>query len=331
MLVLKNVGRSGRGFALTDISFAGAAGRPTALAGLSVVEREALARLVSGADRPQTGEVRLAGEDIAKARRARGRVLSVGPAGLAASGQKVGRLVGRDVAALAGLSAQMDARLSSLSAAQRMMLALAQSAAARPALLIVDGPTAQLDPDAGAALLDKLPGLLAAATGVVVLLAASPGEAMALDGDIVVFAGGRVIQSGAAHEVATRPVNLASAIATSWPQLNTLAMTWRDGHGVLADGSRLHLPEDMALPANGACTLAFHAGDVALERASPGCLRFVVRAAGNARGGFLPVAFAGATWMCPSTLAQPHAGALLNAFVDRSRLMLFDAAGRALV
>jgi hypothetical protein len=34
--------------------------------------------------------------------------------------------------------------------------------------------------------------------------------------------------------------------------------------------------------------------------------------------------------MCPMTVAQPHVGALLNAFVDRSRLMLFDGGGTAL-
>jgi hypothetical protein len=34
--------------------------------------------------------------------------------------------------------------------------------------------------------------------------------------------------------------------------------------------------------------------------------------------------------MCPLAVEAPHEGALLNAFVDRSRLMLFDAEGKAL-
>ncbi len=330
MLKLTSVSRAvGGGRALTDISMEIVGGRPTALVGLVPAEREAVARLVSGADRPQSGEVRLGGEDIAKARNGKGRVLRVGPSGLAASGRQVGKL-GRDVAALAGLSGQVETKLSSLSAAQRMMLALAQAVAARPALLIVDGPTAQLDPVTGDELLLALPGLLAPATGVVVLLAVTAGEALALGGDIVVFTQGRVIQSGAAGEVSTHPVNLASAVATSWPQLNTLTMTAREGRWRLADGSRLQLPEAVALPAEGSCTLAFHPEDVTLERASAGCLRFVVRAAPPVSGGYLPVMFAGARWMCPLTAAAPHAGALLNAFVDRSRLMMFDAAGKAL-
>jgi ABC-type sulfate/molybdate transport systems ATPase subunit len=330
MLLLKDISRGlGGGASLDGLSLAISAGRPTAIAGLSAAEREAFARLVSGVDRPQAGQIRLGGDDIAKARNARGRVLRVGPAGLAASGRQVAKL-GREVAALAGLSGQMEAKLSSLSAAQRMKLALAQAASARPSLLVVDGPTAQLSPAAGDELLVALPGLLAPATGVVLVLAATAGEALALNGDVAVFAGGRLIQSGAAGEVAAHPVNLASAVATSWPQLNTLAMAAREGRWLLADGSRLQLPESVALPVEGACTLAFHPEDVTLERASAGCMRFVVRAAAPVRSGYLQVTFAGATWMCPLTVAAPHAGALLNAFVDRSRLMVFDAAGKAL-
>jgi ABC-type sulfate/molybdate transport systems ATPase subunit len=331
MLLLKDVSRgAGGGMLLSSVSLEIAAGRPTGIVGLPDAGREAFARLVSGADRPQAGEIRLGGEHISKAKGAKGRVLRVGPSGLPASGQKVGRVAGREVAALAGLSARVEDKLSSLSAVQRMKLALAQAVAARPALLIIDGPTAQFDPVASDELLLALPGLLAQATGVVVLLAASAGEALALNGDITVVAGGRVIQSGRADEVAAHPVNLASAIATSWPQLNTLAMTARDGRWLLADGSRLQLPDSVALPSEGVCTLAFHPEDVALERASAACLRFVVRAAAPVRGGYLPVTFAGARWMCPLTFTAPHAGVLLNAFVDRSRLMMFDAAGNAL-
>ena len=58
----------------------------------------------------------------------------------------------------------------------------------------------------------------------------------------------------------------------------------------------------IALPEAGDCTLAFHPEDVTLERASPGCVRFVVRAgAADARGEhrFLNVNFAGAPWLCP--------------------------------
>lgn len=330
MLVLKNVSRAVvGGLSFHGVSLAIAAGRPTAIVGLSTAERTAFGRLVSGVDRPHAGDIRLGGEHITKARTSRGCVLRLCAPGLAASRRQVGKL-GREVVDLAGLTGQVDAMLASLSGAQRMKLALAQAALARPRLLIVDGPTAQLSPEAGDDLRLALPGLLAPATGVVLLLAASAAEALALNGDTAVFAGGRLIQSGGAGEVAAHPVNLASAIATSSPQLNTLAMMARDGRWQLSDGSRLQLPEGLALPAEGGCTLAFHPEDVTLERASPACLRFVVRVAGPVQDGYLPATFAGTTWMCPLAVEAPHAGALLNAFVDRSRLMLFDAEGKAL-
>ena len=251
MLVLKDVSRAvGGGLSFHAVSLAIAAGRPTAIVGLSTAERTAFGRLVSGVDRPHAGDIRLGGEDIAKARTSRGRVLRVGPPGLAPSGRQVAK-VGREVVALAGLTGQVDAKLASLSGAQPMKLALAQAALARPPLLIVDGPTAQLSPEAGDDLRLALPGLLAPATGVVLLLAASAAEALALSGDTAVFAGGRLIQAGGAGEVAAHPVNLSSAIATSWPQLNTLPLMARDGRWRLRDGSRLQLPESLALPAEG--------------------------------------------------------------------------------
>jgi hypothetical protein len=109
-------------------------------------------------------------------------------------------------------------------------------------------------------------------------------------------------------------------------------MTVRDGRCMLTDGSRLQLPDGMPTPQDGVCTLAFHPEDSTLERASPGCVRFVVRAgAEEARGDyrFLNVTFANRQWMCPLDKSAPHPGALLNAFVDRSHLLVFDADGRA--
>ena len=89
----------------------------------------------------------------------------------------------------------------------------------------------------------------------------------------------------------------------------------------------------MPLPYDGPCTVAFHPNDMRLERAGAGCLRFVVRAAGEEIIGgrrFVRVSFADASWLTPQASSAPHAGAILNAFVERSRLMAFDASGRAM-
>lgn len=334
MLELKELSKMVNGQrVLAGVSLDIAAGRSTAIVGLARAGREALVRLLMGADKPNSGSIRLAGVEIARARREKGRIAKVGPAVPAASGQRVGKLLNADAAARAGLSGVLNAKVSELKPEQRMQLALAQALAERPALLILDTPASQLPGNVRDAFAAGLKELLAGYGGVALLLASGADEALGLDGDIVVVDGGAVIQRGTAREVSGHPVNLASAAATSWPVLNTLAMTAREGRVVLADGARLQLPERFALPDSGVCTLAFHPEDVTLERASPGCVRFVVRAgAEEARGEhrFLNVTFAGAGWLCPLATAAPNAGALLNAFVDQSRLMVFNADGQAL-
>lgn len=80
--------------------------------------------------------------------------------------------------------------------------------------------------------------------------------------------------------------------------------------------------------------MAFHPDEMTLERAGAGCLRFIVRAAGEEMIGgrrFVRVTFADASWLTPQPALAPHAGAILNAFVERSRLMAFDASGKAIV
>lgn len=334
MLGLSNLSRTVKGErVLANLTLDVAPGCPTAIVGLSRTGRDALARLLTGADKPQAGTIRLGGQDISRARREKGRIIRVGPAIPSPSGQRVGKLIGADVASRAGLSGHLNAKVSDLAPDQRMRLAIAQAIAARPSLLIFDGPSGDLPDTVRDDFAEHLGEMVADNGAVVLLLAAGAHEALGLRGDIVVIDAGAVLQAGAATDVSAHPVNLASAVATSWPTLNTLPMMARDGRCMLSDGSRLQLPEDMSAPADGACTLAFHPEDATLERASPGCFRFVVRAgAEDVRGEhrFLNVTFANREWMCPLDKTAPHAGTLLNAFVDRSHLLIFDAEGRAI-
>jgi ABC-type sugar transport system ATPase subunit len=334
MLELNDLSRSFGGEpALVRVSLQIGAGMPCAIVGLSARAREAMVRLLTAGDKPSSGSIKLNGVDIARARREKGSVVRIGPAAPAASGQKVSRLIGREAAVRAGLADVLEAKVSGLDPTRRLLLAVASALDAEPDLLILDAPAIQLSPEARETFLTHLAPMALSARGVVLLLASAADEAIGLCGEIVVMDRGSMVQRGKAADVSAHPVSLASAAATSWPTLNTLPMLVRDGRGVLADGSSLQPPEGVMLPPEGACTLGFHPEDVTLERASPGCVRFVVRAgAEEPRGAhrFLRVSFAGASWLCPLGAAAPHPGALLNAFVDRSHLMLFDAAGRAI-
>jgi ABC-type sugar transport system ATPase subunit len=111
-------------------------------------------------------------------------------------------------------------------------------------------------------------------------------------------------------------------------------MTAQEGMGRLSDGSTFQPPEGVVLPKDGACTLAFRPEDATLERAGANCLRFVVKADGEAEAGgrrYLRVKFSGASWLAPMPAAAAHQGSVVNAFIDRARLMVFDADGKALV
>lgn len=334
MLELSNLSASVKGGRfLLDVTFNVPAGRPTAVVGLSRAGRDAVARMLTGADKPQAGSIKLGGVDVARARRGKSRILRVGPAIPPPSSHRVSKLISAEMAARAGMSASLNAKVSELAPDQRMRLAIAQGLAARPALLILDAPASELPANQHDDFAAHFGQLVSGAPGVVLLLASAASEALGLGGDIVVLDGGAVVQAGAASDVSAHPVNLASAIATSWPTLNTLPMTAREGRCLLSDGSRLQLPEGLSTPQDGLCTLGFHPEDATLERASPGCVRFVVRAdAEENRGGkrFLNVTFADRQWMCPLEKSAPHAGTLLNAFVDRAHLLVFDADGRAI-
>ncbi|MDP3740279.1 MAG: hypothetical protein Q8R02_23030 [Hyphomonadaceae bacterium] len=304
---------------------------PTAVLGLAASQRDLFLKLLAGAEKPQAGSVRLAGANIAQARRERGSIVRIAASGEKPSGQRVGKLIGQDTASRVRLAGKLDARVSDLDLDQRLRLSIAIARSAKPALILLDAPGVELSREIRARFVADLKPMLAESKAVVVLAAGSVDEAHGLGGRVVVLDQGRVLQAGPAEEVFAHPANLRVALATSHPALNTLAMTERDGLGVLSDGSTFHPPEGIRL-SGGPCTLAFRPDDTSLERQSPGCLRFVVRAAGEeSLGGrrFVRVTFAGASWLSPQPTSSPPPGMMLNAFVDRARLMVFDAEGKA--
>lgn len=333
MLVLRDVSRSlGKDLLLNRASMDFPPDAPTAVLGLDAPARQAFLRLLAGTDKPQNGSVRLAAKDVAHVRREKGSIISIGSTGAKPSGQKVRKLIGADAASLCGLSGRTDAAVSDLDLEQRVRLAIAMAREDEPGLILLESPAAELHADARGRLVGDLRGMLGGLKAVVVLAGAAD-EGRGLAGRVVVLAKGRVVQAGTAAEVFARPANLVAALATSHPVLNTIAMTARAGAGVLPDGGVFQPPEGIALPGAGACTLAFRPDDMTLERAGAGCLRFIVRAAGAEELGgrrYVRVTFAGASWLTPQLVAAPATGMTLNAFVDRARLMVFDAEGNAL-
>jgi ABC-type sugar transport system ATPase subunit len=318
---------------LVRASFACSADVPTSALGLSAAGREAFLDLLAGADRPQSGTIRLGGKDVAEVRKRKGTIVRIGSQGAKPSGRPVAKVIGREDAARAGLDGKMNVLVKDLGLPGRVRLAIAMALLEEPGLILLNAPAQELSGEARRDFTRDLGGMMDGAGCVVVLAAGSADEAGGLGGQVVVLEGGLVVQLGQAVEVMAHPVNLAAALATSWPALNTVGMTVKDGMGRLADGATFQPPEGVVMPVAGMCTLAFRPEDATLERAGANCVRFVVKADGETEAGgrrYLRVAFAGTSWLAPMPAAAAHQGAVVNAFIDRARLMMFDAEGKAL-
>lgn len=194
---------------IDDVSLGFHAGAPTALIGPNGSGKTTLLRLAMGLLRPTGGRVTWGGrEDATPVRRA---MMFQRPAMLrrsaAANLHYALRAAGvarsehdkrtAELLALAGLSQIADRPARRLSGGEQQRLALARALAGDPDVLLLDEPTASLDPYATKAIEDTIRTV--AARGIKVILATHDlGEARRLAGDIVLMHRGRIIESGPA-------------------------------------------------------------------------------------------------------------------------------------
>jgi tungstate transport system ATP-binding protein len=209
-IVLEDVSFSVGGVTILDrISLTLVAGSPTVLIGPNGAGKTTLLRLIMGLIPPTRGRVTWGGrEQAASTHRAivfqRPTMLRRSAVGniryaLAAGGVPRARRAAhaRELCALVGLSGLERRPARRLSGGEQQRLALARALAKEPQILLLDEPTASLDPAATKAIEDVIRAV--AARGIKVVMSTHDlGEAKRLAGEIVLMHRGRVIESGAA-------------------------------------------------------------------------------------------------------------------------------------
>jgi tungstate transport system ATP-binding protein len=195
------------GVAVLDwVSLSLAAGAPTVIVGPNGAGKTTLLRLVMGLIRPTAGAITWGGRsDAPSTRRAivfqrpvmlrRSATANLGYA-LAQAGHGRANRQARaaELLALVGLAGLGERPARRLSGGEQQRLALARALAKDPQVLLLDEPTASLDPAATKAVEDVIRS--AAAGGIKVVMATHDlSEARRLAGDIVLMHRGRVIEA----------------------------------------------------------------------------------------------------------------------------------------
>jgi len=186
-------------------------GQSLALTGESGSGKSTLLHLIAGLDRPDAGQIRLAGRDIAGLGDRELAGVRRGSIGLvfqqynlipsldvAANLAFQARMAGRhdpawisDLAARLGLSALLGRYPEQLSGGQQQRVAIGRTLAARPALVLADEPTGNLDEASADGVADLMLALVAE-TGAGLLVVTHSARLAARCGARLHLAGGRV-------------------------------------------------------------------------------------------------------------------------------------------
>lgn len=209
--------RSGKPL-IDDVTLALSTDGITAVTGPNGAGKSLLLRLIAGMIAPTAGSVHVdpacAGRvalvfqrPVLLRRSVRGNLLHA----LRAYG--VARAARRDkvaeLLAVGGLSALADRPARALSGGEQQRLAMIRAFAAQPKLLLLDEPTASLDPAASQAI-EALIQTMAAAGTKIVLVTHDRGQARRLADDVVFLHQGRLVEQATASAFFTNPASAAA-------------------------------------------------------------------------------------------------------------------------
>ncbi|SEK18195.1 choline ABC transporter ATP-binding protein [Pacificibacter marinus] len=124
-----------------------------------------------------------------------------------------------DVLGLVGLQDWADNKVSELSGGMQQRVGLARAFVTEAPILLMDEPFSALDPLIRTKLQDELLDLQSKLNRTIVFVSHDLDEAFKLGNRIAIMDGGRIIQCGAPHDIATQPKNdyVADFVAHSNP------------------------------------------------------------------------------------------------------------------
>jgi D-methionine transport system ATP-binding protein len=235
VITVENLSKSFRGqtgpvVALDDVTLDVAAGTIAGVVGPSGSGKSTLARLLALQDRPDSGVIRLDGQNVAgldprRLRSARSRI-GVVPAGdsllkqRTAAGNiaipleqagvdgpqrrtKVGQLLD-----LIGLTDRAATYPDALTPGQRRRVAVARALVGEPTVLLADEPTSELDPDGAAAVLATLDRARAELGATVLVATSDAGVLRKIADDVAILEHGRILEHGSLLELIQDPDSL---------------------------------------------------------------------------------------------------------------------------
>jgi ABC-2 type transport system ATP-binding protein len=218
---VENLAKDYRGVAaVAGISFAVPAGSITGLLGGNGAGKTTTIGMILGLIRPSAGSVRVLGQDMQRDRhRVLGRINFESPyvdiphrltvrQNLRIFGMLYGVAdIGRRIAELAealDLAAFLDRQAGKLSAGQKTRVALAKALINQPEVLLLDEPTASLDPDTADWIRTRLDSYRRERGATLLLASHNMPEVERLCDDVIMMKAGRIVDRGAPEALIAR-------------------------------------------------------------------------------------------------------------------------------
>ena len=322
----------GRTDAIGDVSLEVEAGEILTVLGPSGCGKSTLLRLVAGLERPDAGDVFLAGARVTDREPARRDVAMVfqsyalyphmtvaenigAPLRLRRRPREEVRARVEEAAARLGLGPLLGRRPRALSGGERQRVALARALVRRPALFLLDEPLSNLDALLREQARAELKALFSQLGATVLYVTHDQIEAMTLASRLAVMRRGRVEQVGTPAEVYDRPATTYVAGFVGSPRMNLLP-----GAALGVDASTVGLrPEHVRIDAGAPLRLA-----VALREPLGAQVVLTLRREAGAGPALQLKA------LVPADAPLAREGGTAGVAVDPARLHRFDADGRRL-